>query len=227
MWVEFKYENLATFCFYCEKVGHSERDYSDRIRDAKDGLVLERQCDWLWADQQRLGSRRTTIRVPEQVSQEVSRDQTVKRNAQSTRKLVEQAVKDNSSPVILASTKSLKEPGGKTNEDRIEGKCLALGSERGDARKQKCDLIQLFEVLEEPEIMEANCQRKAQESLPMLVDEDMHVQQLQGMENLVNIPIDLAKTRGILRDITSNVNRTKTEWFKAVIRVTEEGGRGV
>lgn len=40
VWVDFKYENMATFCFYCVKVEHFEREYSNRIRDAKERKVL-------------------------------------------------------------------------------------------------------------------------------------------------------------------------------------------
>lgn len=43
VWVEFKYENLATFCFYCGRVGHAERTCSRRMCDAKERKVLEGQ----------------------------------------------------------------------------------------------------------------------------------------------------------------------------------------
>lgn len=69
------------FFFYCEKVGHFERDCSNRIRDAKEMKVLAGQYDeWLKADQQRVGSRRTTLRVPKKEQQELTRDQIDRRN---------------------------------------------------------------------------------------------------------------------------------------------------
>lgn len=55
----------------------------------------------------------------------------------------------------------------------------------------------------------------------MLVDEDIPMQHLQSMDHVVNIPIDLAEKRGILWDITSNVNRTKTE----MAQENDMGGR--
>lgn len=73
VWVEFKYEH-ATFCFYCGKVGHFERDCSGRMRDAKTGQILEGQYgDWMRADQQRLGSRKTIYGGPDRAPQERAR----------------------------------------------------------------------------------------------------------------------------------------------------------
>lgn len=52
--MDFKYENIATFCFYCGTVGHSEKNCLARKSDAKNRTVLEGQYgDWLKADQGR------------------------------------------------------------------------------------------------------------------------------------------------------------------------------
>lgn len=51
VWVAFKYENLAMFCFYCGKVGHSKRMCTRRRNDAKAGNLLEGQYgEWLKMD---------------------------------------------------------------------------------------------------------------------------------------------------------------------------------
>lgn len=43
VWVKFKYENLAMFCFYCEKVGHAERNCSNKKNYALTGDILDGQ----------------------------------------------------------------------------------------------------------------------------------------------------------------------------------------
>lgn len=49
-WVDFKYENMGLFYFYCGLVGHVERSCWEG--DAKKGQILEDQYgEWLRADQ--------------------------------------------------------------------------------------------------------------------------------------------------------------------------------
>lgn len=48
VWVDFKYENLGIFCFYCGRVGQAERTCLERTGDAKNGKLLEGQFGvWL------------------------------------------------------------------------------------------------------------------------------------------------------------------------------------
>lgn len=55
MWVEFKYENLAMFCYYCGRVGHNEKICEERKRDAIRGQLQEGQFgNWSKADARRL-----------------------------------------------------------------------------------------------------------------------------------------------------------------------------
>lgn len=50
VWVSFKYEKMATFCFYCGLVGHSEKTCTTRLADAKKGTIVAGQYgDWLKA----------------------------------------------------------------------------------------------------------------------------------------------------------------------------------
>lgn len=43
VWVEFRYEKVPTFCFYCGIIGHSERICLRKVEDAKENKVCEGQ----------------------------------------------------------------------------------------------------------------------------------------------------------------------------------------
>lgn len=56
-WVEFRYEQMAGFCYYCGMVGHSERHCQARKHDSSLGCLQEGQYgDWLKATDPRLGT---------------------------------------------------------------------------------------------------------------------------------------------------------------------------
>lgn len=62
VWVEFKYENVATFCYYCGLVGHSERSCSARKNVARSGDIREEQYgEWLRADLNKLGYKNSRL----------------------------------------------------------------------------------------------------------------------------------------------------------------------
>lgn len=42
-WVEFKYENLPLFCFYCGCLGHNEKGCAQRKLDVAQNMVLQDQ----------------------------------------------------------------------------------------------------------------------------------------------------------------------------------------
>lgn len=47
-WVNFKYEKLPTFCFYCGIVGHQEKNCGQKVEDARKQTIIEDQYgDWL------------------------------------------------------------------------------------------------------------------------------------------------------------------------------------
>lgn len=47
-WVDFKYEQLAAFCYYCDKVGHSDRLCARRKEDLRKNELNEGQYrEWL------------------------------------------------------------------------------------------------------------------------------------------------------------------------------------
>lgn len=55
-WVDFKYENLAAFCFYCGRVGHVEKSCGVRKKDVNVGEVEEGQFgEWLRANRRIAG----------------------------------------------------------------------------------------------------------------------------------------------------------------------------
>lgn len=43
VWVEFRYEQLLTFCFYCGIVGHQEKSCERKIKDSKELKINEGQ----------------------------------------------------------------------------------------------------------------------------------------------------------------------------------------
>ncbi|CAA0830802.1 Unknown protein [Striga hermonthica] len=49
-WVDFRYEHLQTFCYYCGKIGHNDRGCSSKKEDINRGIVKHCQYgDWLKA----------------------------------------------------------------------------------------------------------------------------------------------------------------------------------
>lgn len=50
VWVDFRYEHLPTFCFYCGKVGHPEKICDQKMRDSQGNCICEDQYGaWLRA----------------------------------------------------------------------------------------------------------------------------------------------------------------------------------
>lgn len=57
-WVDFTYEQLPLFCFYCGRIGHLERLCDKKLKDARAENVCEGQYgDWLRATVTKLGKR--------------------------------------------------------------------------------------------------------------------------------------------------------------------------
>lgn len=64
VWVEFRYEKLVFFCYYCGKVGHSEKSCSYRYQDTLNNKVQEGQYgDWLHAESSRIVGNRWVTEV--------------------------------------------------------------------------------------------------------------------------------------------------------------------
>lgn len=50
VWVDFRYELLPTFCFYCGRIWHSERSCDKKLADSKGNCISEDQYGvWLKA----------------------------------------------------------------------------------------------------------------------------------------------------------------------------------
>lgn len=50
LWVDFKYESLPIFCFYCGLIRHSERGCERKMADSREGNIYEGQFEeWLRA----------------------------------------------------------------------------------------------------------------------------------------------------------------------------------
>lgn len=57
-WVEFKYEMLPTFCYYCGIIGHSEKVCDQKLDDSRKDMVSEGEYgEWLRASQVKRGKR--------------------------------------------------------------------------------------------------------------------------------------------------------------------------
>lgn len=42
IWVDFKYENILTFCFYSGKLGHPKKSCDQKMEDSKKDCIMER-----------------------------------------------------------------------------------------------------------------------------------------------------------------------------------------
>lgn len=74
VWVDFRYENFGTFCFYCGRIGNVERSCRERTSDAKQGRISEGQYgEWLKADLRGIGSKQRYQRQPTERSDSVKR----------------------------------------------------------------------------------------------------------------------------------------------------------
>lgn len=48
VWVDFAYEHLPIFCFYCGYIGHPERSCQKKVNDARKNRICEGQYgDWM------------------------------------------------------------------------------------------------------------------------------------------------------------------------------------
>lgn len=69
-WVDFRYESLPTFCFYCGQLGHNEKQCSRRKNDLTQNCLLKEQFGyWLRAGNRKsegMGNRGKGVRVEPQ-----------------------------------------------------------------------------------------------------------------------------------------------------------------
>lgn len=81
VWVQFQYENLAMFYFYCGKAGHAKQNCFYRKNDAKAGKIVEGQYgEWLGADQTKVGIKISNLRDDDQAERGVDKYKVGKRD---------------------------------------------------------------------------------------------------------------------------------------------------
>lgn len=73
VWVDFRYENMPTFCFYCGRLGHAGRGCEQKMVDSRNNCICEGQHgNWLRAQVvkiEKMGESSETRRVENLSSQ--------------------------------------------------------------------------------------------------------------------------------------------------------------
>lgn len=180
------------------------------MRVAKTGQILEGQYgDWMRANQQRLGSRKKFYGGPNRAPQEGTEQYLSGRAIPVEGKDTDQPIQALSTQLDQTVDDSTVGTNAISNNTRPESPKLDLDKVRTDMEKQKANLDQLLEAFEEPAIVETSKRGSAQESRLMLVDESVQWPQMQGIENLGNIPVDFSELRGALVEIPTHELRTK------------------
>lgn len=200
VWVEFKYESMAMFCFYCGRVGHQERNCSNRKKDANDRKLVEGQYwDWLRADIIREG-----YKMPRSVN-------VVKQKGSSQQDKMGNRVRIEEQLQVLENWEGGQDSGGvveqvRTDEPQSQDK-QGAGEEQGkEIETSEGNKGVLREgdwhilMSENGTANGINQPHLTNEVQWMILDSEEQSAILNGLDNLVNVPIQLPVGNGVLRE---------------------------
>lgn len=215
VWLEFRYEQLATFCYYCGKIGHLERNCGKKRQDTSEGQLQEDQYgEWIRASpigrssQQAVEKNRDfvdkhrnspNVEVPKHSEPERSRPE---------HPLNGESVIANSERATVPTVISRVTP----CDDRREEALLILegrAENKVELERQELGYTEIGNL--EPRVKPALGQGSRETCLegldPRGALNELWPQPMETHESLVNVPVQDMGNQIVLRTLDSNIAR--------------------